>query len=140
MEETAINIKSVKHTLDHGRKQLPSHLPGVIFVKIPHSWLPTNSYPRAMYGTKTTEISIIDRLEEVAKDFLRGTGKIVSVEFYSAGLIFEDGKVTSSTAGLAVINENHRFDKSKLWKLMPDGGNRFDQTPPIWWVSLRGFH
>lgn len=133
-------MKSVRDTLDHGRKQLPSHLPGVIFLQIPHSWLSTDADPLELYATKTSEPSIVDRLERVANDFLRGTGRIVGVEFYSTGLIFEAGKIMISTAGFAVANETHRFDKTKLWTLVPAHQNRFDLAPPTWWASLSGFH
>jgi len=68
IEATEFSEATVKNSLQTARKQLPKDRPSIIFVKVPEKWL--------------EQVGIGKSLNEIAIEFLRGTGRIVSVKFY----------------------------------------------------------
>jgi hypothetical protein len=68
-ESTEVRAESIRDSLEHARSQLPKDRPGIIFVKMPGHWL----------DAPTSVISFVRE----AESFLRNTGRVVSVKFYS---------------------------------------------------------
>jgi hypothetical protein len=111
IEANKFSEVSVTNTLQGARKQFPPDRPSAIFVKIPSHWLEKKDHAIA--------------LEHSAKVFLLGTGRIVSVIFYSNHLQYRDGRLSHTHGFREVTNPNNRFDPRRDWKLFrarPAGG------------------
>jgi hypothetical protein len=65
VESTDLSEGTIRNTLDAARKQLPSGEPGLIFLKIPESWV------------RKSDIGTL--LPRTVNDFLRGTSRVVAV-------------------------------------------------------------
>ena len=61
------------------RKQLPDR-PSIIFVNVPSRWL--------------EEPNIGQELNDMANNFLRGTGRIASIKYYVSRLMYRNGALT----------------------------------------------
>ena len=69
MESSAIDPKMIKHALEKARKQnLPKDKPGVVFVKVPQTWLESAETRRG--------------IAETAREWLQGTERVVLVVLY----------------------------------------------------------
>jgi len=79
------------------RKQFPADRPSIIFVKVPPQW---RSEPRP----------VSDILYEVAQKFLRDTGRVVSVKYFTSHIVWYDGAITHVQAFKEFSNPNNRFD------------------------------
>jgi hypothetical protein len=101
LESTDINSKTIRNTLDGGRKQLPPDRPGILFVKIPQSWL---------------EIPTMqEELQKIAEDFLRGTQRVVSVKFYVSLFTLHDGVMMHRHWYKEISNPRNKFDPNRNW-------------------------
>jgi hypothetical protein len=113
IENTAFGKKTIKNTLDHARRQLPKDRPGIVFVKIPQEWMESGS----LVATTT----------EVARDFLRGTRRIVSVKFYVAPISLENGFMKHQHAYKEISNPDSDFGANENWDLF-----KKMNLPPEW--------
>ena len=120
IEANNIDPASVRNTLDSARDQFPKDKPGVIFVKVPQHWF-------ARPGMTAD-------LRKVARDFLRGTGRIVSVKYYVSHVTFVNQQTVHRHAFDEIDNPNNRFPPNRNWDFfrgyhVPDEWNGM---PPKW--------
>ena len=80
IEATEFSAGTVKNSLDSARKQFPPDRPSAIFIKVPSRW--------------RWEFQRSDELVEIADKFLAGTGRIVSVKFYTCAISYDAGLLT----------------------------------------------
>ena len=69
IETTDYSENTVRNSLQHARQQFPKDRPSVVFVKVPPRWLADQSEMKS-------------HLTVIANEFLRGTGRVVSVKYY----------------------------------------------------------
>jgi len=126
LEGTVINPKTIRNSLDDARKRnLPGHKPGMIFVKVPQTWLATPD--------------LQNQIADVVRIFLRGTKKIVAVTVYASLVeVLNDPPVIRSDHPFnEYTNPNHRFGLNQNWRLFDNY-----QAPPEWhgappnWIRL----
>ncbi len=103
IETTTFSAKSVLHTLRHARTQFPKERPSAIFVKVPPSWL--------------DDLSVARELLTVGREFLRETGRIVSVKFYVTHLTYGDGKLIHAHVFKELSNAGNRFNPERDWDM-----------------------
>src|SRR5258706_6760729 len=66
-----VRIETIRHALEHGRSpNLPKSEPGIIFLKLPQTWLETRELRQG--------------LREVVRDFLHTTERIANVVLYTS--------------------------------------------------------
>jgi hypothetical protein len=118
VEATAISEHSLIRTLHSGRKQLPEDKPGIIFVKLPQTWY-------------EAEDSFVVFLSETATKFLRNTGRIVSIKFYSSVLFQTETELSPRILFLEINNEFNRFYRDRDWNIFKDNNEFLDG-----WVVL----
>jgi hypothetical protein len=109
LEGTEVRAETVRNALTKARTQnLPADKPGIIFVKVPQTWLEWEDVRTGMYA--------------VVRDFLRNTGRIVSVVVYATHVMeLEAGKMVLMRHRFNEFpNETHRFDRTKNWSLFKD--------------------
>jgi len=105
----AITSTELKKRLEEFRKQLPDDKPGIIFMEIPNEWLD---------GIDTPDPHLADFVREGARRFVGNTEAVVLVVFYVLVKEFENGQAgIISHATHEVVNEKHRFDRQKNWRL-----------------------
>jgi hypothetical protein len=129
IEATQFSEQTVLNSLQHARSQFPKNKPSVVFVKIPPRWLSERS-------------DIKERLTKVADEFLRGTGRVVSVKYYVSHIHWEDGHVSHIQAFQEINNHNaiNRFGPSRNWDMFeeadetsgPNGFENFSDVPIRW--------
>ena len=129
IEATQFSEQTVLNSLHHARNQFPKNKPSIIFVKIPPRWLAERP-------------DIKERLTKVADDFLRGTGRVVSVKYYISNIQWENGHVLHIQAFQEINNHNliNRFDPSRNWDMFeetdetsgPNGFENFSDVPIRW--------
>jgi hypothetical protein len=112
------NPRSVKDSLDHARKQLPSGKPSAIFLKVPQSWMETEDRSLVLY-------SVVER-------FLFGTSRVICVLIYCGFIEPTERGPRDGFTILQMTNSRHRFDKKIHWGLVPASGPKPDEA----WVSL----
>jgi hypothetical protein len=113
LETTEINPQSIVNSLDKARKQLPADRPGIIFMKVPQSWISDAEMAVAMV--------------EAGHKFLRNTNRIVSIKFYVSHLETRDNMVMHRHALREITNEGSRFHEGRNWDLYTDY-----RAPPGW--------
>jgi hypothetical protein len=110
------NAKSLLSSLHKARKQLPSDRPGIVFVKVPQSWVDENT------GQLGVEQPVADLLEE----FFKSAGRVVSVAFYTKLLFHSDRGTAIRHVIFERENSRTRFADRGSWRLfenpVPDGG------------------
>ena len=116
IETTTVDPNSVRSSLEQARQQLPPDRPGIIFVKVPQHWFQNRE-------------TMVQSLRDIATDFLRGTGRVVSIKFY-----VEIAHIDSATQMVLhrhavdeLNNPNARFER-KYWDIFkgyrpPDDGS-----------------
>jgi hypothetical protein len=115
-EASEIRPEYIRHSLQAARKKnLPNDEPGIVFVKVPQTWLES---PDARHG-----------LVKVASDFLRNTKRVVLVVLYCLVYFTHQEQRMMVIRHLLeeVENPNHRFDPTKSWRLF-----KGFQVPPEW--------
>lgn len=125
-DTTPIGEKTIMNTLQGARKQLPKDKPGAIFVKVPPSWMGDPQFANICVG--------------VAKNFLRGTRRVVSVKFYVAPLTIEGGFLKQQHAYKEVSNPKTDFGDDKNWNIF----RKHDLPPeangmPLHWQRILFF-
>jgi len=129
VETTEFSEQTVLNSLRHARGQFPTDKPSIVFVKVPPRWVGDDSNMKAI-------------LTKIANDFLRGTGRVVSVKYYVSNIQWEAGRVLHIQA-FHEINNNYdinRFDPSRNWDMFvetdtrfgPGGIENFSDVPERW--------
>jgi hypothetical protein len=120
IESTTFGENIIRNKLDHARQQLPPDRPGIVFVKMPPSWMNETEFLKMTIG--------------VANKFLRGTQRVVSVKFYVSPNSIEDGYMKQQHAYKEISNPGTTFglgrnwDLFRQWDLPPD----YNGMPPHW--------
>jgi hypothetical protein len=131
LEETEVRPETIRNCLNKARQlNLPSNKPGIIFVKVPQTWMEDDAVRASM--------------RDIIKDFERNTGRVVSVVLYTiaASAMADQEMVLMRHRFLEYPNPSHRFDATKAWTLFKDY-----QVPREWggmhpkWVRVlsKGF-
>src|SRR5216683_666046 len=103
IESTEFSENTIKNTLNKARKQLPDANPGIVFVKVPPRWI-TN--PENI-------VSMVD----VARSFLRGTRRVVSVKYYTSPIAFADNMLRHDHAYKEISNPVTDFGNDEDWSI-----------------------
>jgi hypothetical protein len=109
LEGTKMRADTVKNSLNKARNNnLPPDKPGVVFVKVPQTWLEREDVRKGIYATVAA--------------FLRNTGRIVSVVVYATATmeLAERKMIMLRHRFNEFINPVHRFDRTKNWALFKD--------------------
>jgi hypothetical protein len=121
IEATEFSEGTVRNSLGEARKQFPPDRPSAIFVKVPSRWLSQHKKG--------------DELIEIAKKFLAGTGRIVSVKFYTCGISYAGGFINRLQSVKEISNPKNRFDPKRDWNLFGAGADTVQKQ----WLSLTYF-
>jgi len=127
VESTEFSASTVRQALDKARKQFPNNLPSIIFVKVPPNW---RSFP----------VPVSDILADVAREFLRGTGRIVSIKYFTSLIAWKDGALTHIQMFKEYSNPGNRFDPTRNWDMFaeadetasPNSEGEFSNVPQRW--------
>jgi hypothetical protein len=103
IEGTDFSENTIENTLKKARKQLPDSMPGIVFVKVPPRWIADPN-------------SVADMLQ-VARSFLRGTRRVVSVKFYSSPISFSDNMLRHDHAYKEISNPLTDFGNNMDWSI-----------------------
>jgi hypothetical protein len=109
LEETEMRAETIRNSLERARQHnLPPDKPGIIFVKVPQTWMESDEV-RASMG-------------EVVNGFERNTRRVVSVVLYTIAVsALHDRAITLMRHRfLEYPNTSHRFDTLKRWTLFKD--------------------
>jgi hypothetical protein len=109
LEGTEVRADTVRNSLTKARtNNLPPDKPGIIFVKVPQTWLEQDDVRKGIYA--------------VIEGFLRNTQRIVSVVVYTTVMMeLADQKMMLMRHRFhEFLNASHRFDKTKMWALFKD--------------------
>jgi hypothetical protein len=131
LETTDIRPETIRNALEKARREnLPKNEPGIIFVKVPQTWV-------------ENEITL-KGISETVREFLRNTRRIVSAIIYTAAVSKLEGQETTPI-GLRFVeydNPTHRFDTTKSWVLFRDFKvpDEWGGMPPKWHrIFSKGF-
>ena len=104
IESTELSEGAIRNALDTARKQLPPSEQGIIFLKIPESWV--------------HEVNIGTLLLTTINDFLRGTSRVIAVILYWEEVYLQAGKSAAIVAnkyrierGIVPKNVSHEVQK-----------------------------
>ena len=109
LEGTELRADTVKNSLNKARSNnLPPDKPGIIFVKVPQTWLEQEDVRRGIYA--------------VVEEFLRNTKRIVSVVVYATVTLelAEQKMMLLRHRFHEFLNASHGFDMAKSWALFKD--------------------
>jgi hypothetical protein len=120
IEGTEFSENTIKNTLNKARKQLPDDMLGIVFVKLPPSWISDGDRVSTSLNT--------------ARDFLRGTRRVVSVKFYSSPISLATNVLRHDHAYKEVSNPQTDFGDHKDWNIFRkfDLPPEFNGMPPHW--------
>jgi len=120
IEETPYSVRKLEATLSKARKQLPRGQHGLLFIKIPDSWM-------------DNLINRTDMTQAVEK-FLRNTTRVVSVKLFSPLFIFENGAVFNLRRFCEITNPRYAAEN---WNLLIQGSAIIFHTPtPAKWIKI----
>ena len=121
-----INPATIRNSLDDARKRnLPADKPGMIFIKVPKTWLAT--------------ADLQNQITTVVDAFLRGTGRIVAVTIYApiVDILTDSPLIRTRHRFEEYANPKHRFNQSHDWLLFKNFKVADDQQgAPNHWVRL----
>jgi hypothetical protein len=103
IERTNFSENTIRNTLNKARKQLPYASPGIVFVKVPPRWIDD---PKSI-GT----------MLEVARSFLGGTRRVVSVKYYSSPITFANDMLKHDHAYKEISNPVTDFGDDVDWNI-----------------------
>lgn len=112
-ETTEMNPQSIANSLEKARKQLPADRPGIIFIKVPQSWI--------------SDLETAVAMVEAGSKFFRNTDRIVSIKFYVSHLETRNNMIMHRHALREITNEASRFHGGRNWDLYTDY-----YVPPNW--------
>jgi hypothetical protein len=98
--------KTIENSLIQARRQLPPRRPGFVFIKVPRRWIEDESYAYA--------------LTEIALGFMRTTGRVVSVKFYTTSVVYDAESMGEVIACQEVTTDRTDFGMGINWNLFPD--------------------
>jgi hypothetical protein len=113
IETTDFSPETVNNALNKARKQFPADKPCAIFIKIPSRWL----------EQVQTAIDLMD----IARKFLRGTRRVVSVKLYSQFIGYREGTLTHSHGFKEISNPTNRFEPNRNWDMFAE-----PRTTGVW--------
>jgi hypothetical protein len=128
LESTPFSEQTIKNSLEDARKRnLPSDRPGIIFAKIPREWVQDEAGHQ--------------QIVEITNRFLRQTGRVVSVKYYTS-LVTEDGSIVREIMGwYEISNPHNRFDEAADWRLfaeVSETATSWNGMPAHWKRILKG--
>lgn len=123
MEDSAIDHKMIRHSLETARKNnLPKDKPGIVFVKVPQTWL----------NSAETRTGVA----KAAEEWLRGTERIVLVVLYCFVEFFHNELQMTVHRHLKdeIQSEWHRFERTRDWRLFEEYlvPKEWAGMPPKW--------
>jgi hypothetical protein len=123
LEDTEVRAETIRNVLDKARRNnLPKDKPGIVFVKVPQTWLEETTVRRTMLDT--------------VSDFLRNTERVVSVVAYASVVhVLPDRQmVWNGHQFRETANSQHRFDGSANWLLFAgfQVPEQWQGMPPKW--------
>lgn len=123
LEGTEMRAETIMNALRKARSHnLPPYEPGIVFVKVPQTWLENEEVRRGVYAT--------------VRDFLRNTKRVVSVVVYAVVVIAlkAEKMMLMRHRFHEFENPDHRFDRSKSWVLFRDYEvpDEWGGMPPKW--------
>ena len=107
LETTPRTDQTLYETLREGRKSVPPDKPGILFVKLPQTWIDTFD--------DSAQI-----LERVCKRYFSNTGRIVSVKFYFQLTMSESDGVGSIYMSKEYDNPRARHASAANWTMLQD--------------------
>jgi hypothetical protein len=123
LETTIFSKNTLDQALEKARSQLPKTRPGIIFMKLPLTWL---------------EIPyLLQSCIETAADFLRTTERVVSVKYYSTHIAVVDDGLFIHHAGKEISNPITYFGNDVDWDIFPPNLLPYDWNGmPPWWQRI----
>jgi hypothetical protein len=120
IEGTEFSENTIRNTLNKARKQLPDDRPGIVFVKVPPAWVSDSDRVTISLNT--------------ARDFLRGTRRVVSVKFYSSPITLANNVLRHDHAYKEISNPLTDFGDNRNWDIFRKPGlpPEFNGMPPHW--------
>ena len=120
IETTEFSENTIRNSLNKARKQLPDNRPGIVFVKVPPSWI--------------SDADRVSTMMKTALDFLRGTRRVVSVKFYSSPITLANNVMRHDHAYKEVSNPLTDFGENKDWSIFRkfDLPSEFNGMPSHW--------
>jgi hypothetical protein len=122
LETTPYSDNTVMNALEHARGQnLPNDRPGIIFMKIPQTWVPDDTGHQ--------------RLVRCTNRFFGTTKRIVSVKYYTSFIHKENDTFRETMAWYEMTNSRNRFDKGADWRLFATHSQvatGWNGMPPHW--------
>jgi hypothetical protein len=120
IEAAAIDPDTLRNSIRKARSQLPDDRPGIVFAKVPQTWL--------------DDPATVQRMVSVARAALASTGRIVSVKFYVSVLQIGDGMVWHRHAFREITNLSSRFHGGRNWDLFANYvvPSSWNGMPPKW--------
>ena len=109
LEGTEMRADTVRNSLNKARQNnLPPGKPGIVFVKVPQTWLEQEEVRTGIYA--------------VVRDFLRNTERVVTVVIYAVVVmeLAEQKMMLLRHRFHEFLNDSHRFDMTKSWALFKD--------------------
>ncbi|UWU66105.1 hypothetical protein [Bradyrhizobium sp. NC92] len=114
--EGEFNARTIEHSLETARKQLPKDKPGIVFVKHPAAWAKEN----------------FAELRDLTHKFFRRTKRIVSVVFYVQPFERRGDQLLHQHGHAEFSNPGTRFGNNIDWNLFPVGYLKNLQVPDHW--------
>jgi len=128
LESTQFSERTIKDTLEDARRRnLPADRPGIVFAKIPNEWIDTEA------GRKN--------VADAGERFLRNTGRVVSVKFYSSYIVEDGTLLREAMRWFEIANPKNRFDPNADWQLFAnlwESASDWNGMPQHWKRLLRG--
>jgi hypothetical protein len=123
LESTVFSRNTVDHALEQARSQLPKGRPGIVFLKLPMTWLDIPN--------------ILQSCIDTAADFLRTTRRVVSVKYYTSHIAVVDEMIVVHHAGKEISNPSTDFGNNLDWDIFPPNilPHEWNGMPP-WWQRI----
>jgi hypothetical protein len=100
------SANTIRNSLDRARGQLPAHQPGFVFIKVPRIWIEDEGYAAS--------------LNDIASNFMKGTGRVVSVKFYVTSVVSDSDSVWDVFAVQEVPTQRQDFGVGVSWNIFPN--------------------
>ncbi len=115
-----ISGSAILNTLKGARTQLPGDQMGAFFLKLPQTWAPNGDIK-----------PLIPMLEQAARDFLRGTKRVVAVVMYFNVVLPVDGGLGIYNLYRQELSARHKFGNGKV-PVLPLDHEPFMAPRPDW--------
>ena len=118
IETPTVNLKSIENALNKARRQLPSKQPGIVFLKLPPSWIDTPNFaPQAA---------------QIATNVMRNSSRVVSVKYYVAPFFFQDGWLGQGHRFMEITSPHQHGENWDLLKNWIPAPTALNKLPPKW--------